>query len=201
MVSEPVPVVCGHGQLCAIVAHVHGPLPAQTTAPGLRVLRGVSPDHGPLLPVGLLRQKAEGVESGNGAGGEWTSRVWAEGCLSLLAALLCVRLVWLECSDEAPSGGYAAGSRAVCSKWATEVISNDAECVYVCAFGGSRQVLWQPTTAMVTAVTFSPDARLIVAGLLNGTCTFYLTEGMRYLTQVGDGAVLCALPAWAQSLN
>ena len=49
---------------------------------------------------------------------------------------------------------------------------------------GPTQVLWQPTTTMVTAVTFSPDARLIVAGLINGTCTFYLTEGMRYLTQV-----------------
>jgi hypothetical protein len=45
---------------------------------------------------------------------------------------------------------------------------------------------------MVTAVTFSPDARLIVAGLLNGTCTFYLTEGMRYLTQVRDGVALHA---------
>jgi hypothetical protein len=130
------------------------------------------------------------------------SRVWVEGGLSLLVAVLCVRLLWLECSDEAPIGGYAAGSRAVCSKWATDVISNDAQCVcgWMCVFS-SRQVLWQPTTAMVTAVTFSPDARLIVAGLLNGTCTFYLTEGMRYLTQVGDGGVLCPLPVWAQSLN
>ena len=47
-----------------------------------------------------------------------------------------------------------------------------------------RVVLWQATLSMITSVAFSPDARLVVAGLYNGVCTFYLTDGLRYHTQV-----------------
>ncbi len=37
---------------------------------------------------------------------------------------------------------------------------------------------------MITSVAFTPDARIVIAGLYNGVCTFYLTDGLRYLTQV-----------------
>jgi WD repeat-containing protein 44 len=46
------------------------------------------------------------------------------------------------------------------------------------------QALWQPTAEMITSVAFTPDARIVIAGLYNGVCTFYLTDGLRYLTQV-----------------
>jgi WD40 repeat protein len=47
-----------------------------------------------------------------------------------------------------------------------------------------RVVLWQPTPAMITAVAFSPDARYFIAGLYNGVCNVYLTDGLKLYTQI-----------------
>src|SRR5947209_5783205 len=37
---------------------------------------------------------------------------------------------------------------------------------------------------LITAVSFSPDGRIAIAGCLNGLCIFYETEGLRYHTQI-----------------
>jgi WD40 repeat protein len=37
---------------------------------------------------------------------------------------------------------------------------------------------------LVTAVAFSPDGKTAIAGLLNGLCLFYETEGLKFLTQI-----------------
>ncbi|KAK7967321.1 WD repeat-containing protein [Apiospora aurea] len=37
---------------------------------------------------------------------------------------------------------------------------------------------------LITAVTFSPDGKTCIAGCLNGLCTFYETEGLKFQTQV-----------------
>lgn len=53
-----------------------------------------------------------------------------------------------------------------------------------------RQVLWQSANVMITAVAFSMDAKLVVAGLYDGRCIFYGTDGLRYHTQVRAAARL-----------
>jgi WD40 repeat protein len=45
-------------------------------------------------------------------------------------------------------------------------------------------VEWAQTANIITAATFSPNGKMAVAGLFNGQCVFYLTEGLRYFTQV-----------------
>ena len=37
---------------------------------------------------------------------------------------------------------------------------------------------------LITAVAFTPDGRMAIAGCLNGLCLFYETEGLRYHTQL-----------------
>ena len=37
---------------------------------------------------------------------------------------------------------------------------------------------------LVTAVAFAPDGKTAIAGLLNGICHFYETEGLHFLTQI-----------------
>ncbi|KAK8113148.1 WD repeat-containing protein [Apiospora sp. TS-2023a] len=37
---------------------------------------------------------------------------------------------------------------------------------------------------LITAVAFSPDGKTCIAGCLNGLCTFYETEGLKFQTQV-----------------
>ncbi|KAJ9150774.1 WD repeat domain-containing protein [Pleurostoma richardsiae] len=37
---------------------------------------------------------------------------------------------------------------------------------------------------LITAVAFSPDGRIAIAGLLNGLCMFYETEGLKYTSQI-----------------
>ncbi|KAK8065739.1 WD repeat-containing protein [Apiospora hydei] len=37
---------------------------------------------------------------------------------------------------------------------------------------------------LITAVTFSPDGKTCIAGCLNGLCTFYETEGLKFQTQI-----------------
>lgn len=37
---------------------------------------------------------------------------------------------------------------------------------------------------LITAVAFSPDGKVAIAGCLNGLCSFYETEGLKYQTQI-----------------
>jgi len=43
---------------------------------------------------------------------------------------------------------------------------------------------WNELPDLITAVTFTPDGRMAIAGCLNGLCLFYETEGLRYHTQL-----------------
>lgn len=43
---------------------------------------------------------------------------------------------------------------------------------------------WNELPELVTAVSFSPDGRLAIAGTFTGMCLFYETEGLRYHTQI-----------------
>ncbi|KAI9816754.1 MAG: hypothetical protein M1827_001399 [Pycnora praestabilis] len=43
---------------------------------------------------------------------------------------------------------------------------------------------WNQLPDLITAVSFLPDGRTVVAGCLNGLCLFYETEGLKYHTQI-----------------
>jgi len=43
---------------------------------------------------------------------------------------------------------------------------------------------WNELPDLITAVAFTPDGRMAIAGCLSGLCLFYETEGLRYNTQV-----------------
>ena len=43
---------------------------------------------------------------------------------------------------------------------------------------------WNEVPDLITAVAFTPDGRMAIAGCLSGLCIFYETEGLRYNTQV-----------------
>ncbi|KAL8701111.1 MAG: hypothetical protein Q9224_000646 [Gallowayella concinna] len=43
---------------------------------------------------------------------------------------------------------------------------------------------WNQLPDLVTAVAFTPDGKIVVAGCLNGLCLFYETEGLKYQTQI-----------------
>ena len=43
---------------------------------------------------------------------------------------------------------------------------------------------WAQLSDLVTAVAFSPDGKISIAGCLSGLCMFYDTEGLKYLTQM-----------------
>ena len=43
---------------------------------------------------------------------------------------------------------------------------------------------WAELPDLITAVAFTPDGRMAIAGCLNGLCLFYETEGLRYHTQL-----------------
>lgn len=43
---------------------------------------------------------------------------------------------------------------------------------------------WNELPDLITAVSFTPDGRMAIAGCLSGLCLFYETEGLRYHTQV-----------------
>ena len=45
-------------------------------------------------------------------------------------------------------------------------------------------VYWTQLSDLVTAVAFSPDGKISIAGCLRGLCMFYDTEGLKYLTQM-----------------
>eukprot|EP00742_Colponemidia_sp_Colp-10_P003023 GILJ01003225.1.p1 GENE.GILJ01003225.1~~GILJ01003225.1.p1 ORF type:complete len:671 (-),score=104.71 GILJ01003225.1:74-2086(-) len=47
-----------------------------------------------------------------------------------------------------------------------------------------RVVDWAQAPEFITACCFSPNGRMVIGGLYHGQCIFYLTEGLRYLTQV-----------------
>jgi WD40 repeat protein len=47
-----------------------------------------------------------------------------------------------------------------------------------------RVVEWAQTSAIITSATFSPNGNLCLAGLYNGQCVFYQTDGLKYHTQV-----------------
>ena len=47
-----------------------------------------------------------------------------------------------------------------------------------------RVVEWTQTSTIITSCTFSPNGQLTVAGLYNGQCVFYATDGLKYYTQV-----------------
>eukprot|EP01083_Nonionella_stella_P071189 191090_1 len=47
-----------------------------------------------------------------------------------------------------------------------------------------KVVDWAQTPTMVTSATFSPSGDKCVAGLFNGQCIFYQTNGLKYFTQV-----------------
>lgn len=47
-----------------------------------------------------------------------------------------------------------------------------------------RVVEWAQTSVFITAVGFTPSGKMAIAGLFNGECMFYQTEGLRYYTQV-----------------
>lgn len=49
-----------------------------------------------------------------------------------------------------------------------------------------RVVMWQSTPVMVTSSSFSPDGRMVVAGLYNGQCVFFTVQadGLLYKTQI-----------------
>lgn len=43
---------------------------------------------------------------------------------------------------------------------------------------------WNQLPGLITAVAFSPDGKTAIAGILNGVCLFYDTEGLKYQTQI-----------------
>ena len=43
---------------------------------------------------------------------------------------------------------------------------------------------WNELPDLITAVAFTPDGRMAIAGCLNGLCLFYETEGLHYHTQL-----------------
>ena len=43
---------------------------------------------------------------------------------------------------------------------------------------------WSQLTDLITAVAFTPDGKIAIAGCLNGLCSFYETEGLKYQTQI-----------------
>ena len=43
---------------------------------------------------------------------------------------------------------------------------------------------WNQLPDLITAVAFSPDGKTAMAGVLNGLCLFYETEGLKYHTQI-----------------
>jgi len=43
---------------------------------------------------------------------------------------------------------------------------------------------WNEVPDLITAVAFTPDGRMAIAGCLSGLCLFYETEGLKYNTQV-----------------
>ncbi|KAI9730446.1 MAG: hypothetical protein M1818_008141 [Claussenomyces sp. TS43310] len=43
---------------------------------------------------------------------------------------------------------------------------------------------WNQLPDLITAVAFSPDGKTAMAGVLNGYCLFYETEGLKYHTQI-----------------
>ncbi len=47
-----------------------------------------------------------------------------------------------------------------------------------------RVVEWAQTSNIITAAAFSPSGNMAVAGLYNGSCVFYQTDGLKYFTQV-----------------
>jgi WD40 repeat protein len=47
-----------------------------------------------------------------------------------------------------------------------------------------RVVEWAQTANIITAAAFSPSGNMAVAGLYNGSCVFYQTDGLKYFTQV-----------------
>jgi WD40 repeat protein len=47
-----------------------------------------------------------------------------------------------------------------------------------------RVVEWAQTANIITACCFSPSGNMAVAGLYNGQCVFYQTEGLKYFTQL-----------------
>jgi len=47
-----------------------------------------------------------------------------------------------------------------------------------------RVVEWAQTSNIITAATFNPNGNMTVAGLYNGQCVFYQTDGLKYFTQV-----------------
>ena len=43
---------------------------------------------------------------------------------------------------------------------------------------------WSQLSDLITAVAFSPDGKIAIAGCLHGLCSFYETEGLKYQTQI-----------------
>ncbi|KAL9579726.1 MAG: hypothetical protein Q9212_004939 [Teloschistes hypoglaucus] len=43
---------------------------------------------------------------------------------------------------------------------------------------------WNQLPDLITAVAFTPDGKIAIAGCLNGLCLFYETEGLKYHTQM-----------------
>ena len=43
---------------------------------------------------------------------------------------------------------------------------------------------WNQLPDLITAVAFTPDGKTAIAGVLNGLCLFYETEGLKYHTQI-----------------
>lgn len=43
---------------------------------------------------------------------------------------------------------------------------------------------WNQLPGLITAVSFSPDGKTAIAGILSGICLFYETEGLKYHTQI-----------------
>ena len=43
---------------------------------------------------------------------------------------------------------------------------------------------WNQLPDLITAVAFTPDGKTAIAGCLNGMCSFYETEGLKYNTQI-----------------
>lgn len=43
---------------------------------------------------------------------------------------------------------------------------------------------WNQLPDLITAVAFTPDGKTSIAGCLNGMCSFYETEGLKYNTQI-----------------
>lgn len=54
----------------------------------------------------------------------------------------------------------------------------------VWATDSRRMVNWQSTAAVVTSVAYTPDGKLVAAGLFNGTVTLHASDSLRYFTTV-----------------